>query len=249
MGAWVPELAHGSVIKTDRQGRAPGRRRRPLADQSSVGQPFGQPGWLPSTGCPMQRCIRRVGEMRVESLLAPTVQDHLSTANGRGVRAGQWSAADAVGGHGVEATRCGGPTLPRHHAGPGVADSRPPAVAGVPSDYFRQVIVPPRPPLSLSGLPKTDARRGRGVPSGHSPRIIPRPRHDHRHCQRQPKVDPGWRHLCHTPASMAPASGVHFKVTQERLGHSSMSGGARRDSNPIRFLIRSELWPIPGCNK
>ena len=43
--------------------------------------------------------------------------------------------------------------------------------------------------------------------------------------------------ICVTPPpSMAPASGVHFKVTQERLGHSSMSGGARRDSNPIRFL-------------
>ena len=112
--------------------------------------------------------------------------------------------------------------------------------------------------------------------------------------------------LRHTHASMALASGVHLKVMQERLGHSSISvtadlyshvapglqrdaanqiadqalgswrpafpnrsqtdatdeppgspkqsqhqvsGGAPEGIRTPNLLIRSELWPIPGCDK
>ena len=129
-------------------------------------------------------------------LLAATTNDQLTTMYRliahTGLRRGEavalrWTEVDLA---------AGSLSVNRQYVDVALAGSRPPAVAAL----LRIKSGNESPALTAAfaqAAPEIDARRDRGVLLGHSPPIIPRPRHDHCHCQRQPKVDP-WR-LCATP--------------------------------------------------
>jgi hypothetical protein len=81
-----PGLAHEIVIK--RTGTAAPRDgiRVRLRLSHPSDHRLGNPVGLTSAGCPTAPVHPTRRWNALESLLAPTVQDHLNTANGRGVR-------------------------------------------------------------------------------------------------------------------------------------------------------------------